>query len=400
MANSKNIVICLDGTGNQIEENLSNVLKLYRMLIKDEEQIVFYDQGVGTLKKTYTWGRWKQMTRQVIGLAFGHGLDRNVLLAYEFIVKHYQEVKIDSQTVYDHIYIFGFSRGAHTARVLAGLIYEIGILRPEQIHLSKAALMAYKQSQKTNISNDLENQTDYEGAGSNFRRIVNPMTGAIQFLGAFDTVSSVFVPNSNGILPPLIREKLPHTSANPAVRHFRHAMAVDERRRMFRLDRWTMGQHFKPNKYSTGQPRDQDAKEVWFSGYHSDVGGGYKRDDSGLSQIPLRWMADEAKSCGLKINARMADYVMGIKSYSTTTKYQYPKPDAAANSHDSMKLFWRLLEFLPKSNRFKEWPKRSSFLRYYLPLCEPRFIEQGENIDPSVHERKRKVKDYNPENVV
>ena len=152
---AKNIVVCLDGTGNQIEENISNVLKLYRALDKpigaEANQIVFYDQGVGTIGQTNTWGVLRQKFTAVWGLATGLGLDDNVLRAYDFIVRHFREERVkgedgQTRTVRDRICIFGYSRGAHTARVLAAFIHNIGILKPEQLHLSGAALTAYKRA--------------------------------------------------------------------------------------------------------------------------------------------------------------------------------------------------------------------------------------------------------------
>lgn len=389
----KNLVICLDGTGNQIEENLSNVLKLYRTLEKNDEQLVFYDQGVGTLKRTLTWGRRKQQLKHFLGLAFGYGLDRNVLNAYEFLIQNYSERKTKAGTLSDCIYIFGFSRGAHTARVLAGLIYEIGILRPEQIHLSKAALMAYKQSARKSADDKRNSE------GVNFRRVVQPRVAAVKFLGVFDTVSSVFVPNSKGYWPPLVREKLPHTCSNPAVENFRHAVSIDERRRMFRLDGWDENQNFQPNRHSQAEPQTQDAKEVWFSGYHSDVGGGHERMDSGISQYPLIWMLGEAGTKGIKVFDRMAQYVSGVKPYSSKTKYFYPSPDVMAPHHDSMSWIWKTIEFAPKSVRFQEWPDRNSKLGYYFPSCEPRRIPDSAEIHASVQKRVANIKAYEPVNI-
>lgn len=397
MGSEKNIVICLDGTGNQIEENLSNVLKLYRTLEKSEKQVVFYDQGVGTLKRTFTWGKRKQQLKHVLGLAFGYGLDRNVLQAYEFIVQNYVEQKVNRKTVRDSIYIFGFSRGAHTARVLAGLIYEIGILRPEQIHLSAAALMAYKESVPTGLPDT--DEAGYEGEGMNFRRVANPRTAAVKFLGVFDTVSSVFVPNAKGYWPPLVREKLPRTQENPGVENFRHAIAVDERRRMFRVDHWEKDQEFKPNVHSQGDTEKQDAREIWFSGFHSDVGGGHDRIDSGISQYPLIWMLGEAAGKGLQVFDRMADYVSGVKPYTSSTEYLYPAPDVKAAHHDSMSRIWSVAEYFPKRVHPRKWPGRKSFMGCYLPRSEPRFIEPGDEIHASVHDRIKAVPGYDPENV-
>ena len=127
----RNSIICCDGTGNEISENISNVLKLYRCLRKTEKtqprQLVFYDPGVGTLERPDPWHKLKQDFNAILGLATGYGLDDNVLAAYAFLV-------LSSQTG-DQIYLFGFSRGAYTVRVLAGLIHKIGLITPEQVNL-------------------------------------------------------------------------------------------------------------------------------------------------------------------------------------------------------------------------------------------------------------------------
>ena len=137
----KNIIICCDGTGNEISENISNVLKLYRCMRKTPKtqpvQAVFYDPGVGTLARPDPWRKLKQDFIAILGLATGYGLDDNVLDAYEFVVRNYEDG--------DHIYLFGFSRGAYTVRVLAGLIHKVGLISPHQVNLAGSGLTAYKQ---------------------------------------------------------------------------------------------------------------------------------------------------------------------------------------------------------------------------------------------------------------
>src|SRR5215813_1481181 len=132
MREPRNIVILCDGTGNEISENISNVLKLYRCLRKTEKttprQIVYYDPGVGTLSRPNVWHKLKQDFNAILGLATGYGLDDNVLAAYRFLVQNWQEG--------DRVYMFGFSRGAYTVRVLAALIHKIGLIAPEQSNLS------------------------------------------------------------------------------------------------------------------------------------------------------------------------------------------------------------------------------------------------------------------------
>jgi uncharacterized protein (DUF2235 family) len=104
---AKNLVICCDGTGNEVEANLSNVLKLFRIVRKGDDQIVYYHPGVGTLSSADPWSRLKSNTLLVLGLATGYGLDGNVLDSYQFLLDHYDDG--------DQVYLFGFSRGAYTS---------------------------------------------------------------------------------------------------------------------------------------------------------------------------------------------------------------------------------------------------------------------------------------------
>ena len=387
---SKNIIICLDGTGNKIEENLSNVLKLYRILDKNDKQIVYYDQGVGTFGQQDTWGVLSQKIKTFWGKLTGYGLDKNVLEAYKFIVTHYKSDKNEQ----DKLFIFGFSRGAHTARVLAGMIYMMGVLRPDQVNLAGAALTAYKRAgTKSGKKNALY-----------FARITATKSGhrkntAIEFMGVWDTVSSVIIPDAARFFLPGI-ERLRLTRDNPAVRIFRHAMAIDEKRRMFRVDKWTDGQYFKPNPRSTGEPVPQNSKQVWFAGDHSDVGGGYKRAESAIAQYPLKWMITEASSAGLEINLRMFKHVANGEPYSSNSMHNYPKPTTTEKPHDSMKLLWPLLEYFPKFKKNLEWRDRKVwFGRFYFPQKEPRFIEADAIIHDSVYQRMENCREYNPENV-
>src|SRR5579884_1747545 len=134
----KNIVICCDGTGNQINDHLSNVLKLYRVLQKTDDQRVYYSPGVGTVGDYDSWQVVKQHVREFLGLATGYGLDENVLDAYRFLCTNYEEG--------DAIFLFGFSRGAYTVRVLAAFVYVIGLLKPDQLNLADYAFTAYKKA--------------------------------------------------------------------------------------------------------------------------------------------------------------------------------------------------------------------------------------------------------------
>jgi len=376
----KNIVICCDGTGNEVEANLSNVLKLYRCVKKNKQQIVFYDPGVGTLSSSDGWSRFKNRTKQVFGLATGRGLDQNVLDAYHFLVDRYEKG--------DLIYIFGFSRGAYTARVLGGFLRLIGLLSPHQKNLCTFALTAYKRAAEKN---------DFEIAWR-FQRVTSAERVPIKFIGVWDTVSSVLVPRPDRFYIPSL-QKLPYTARNEFVEVFRHAIAIDERRRMFRINRWTEPQVYKPNPFDKGREQPpQDIKQVWFAGVHSDVGGGYAEKESGLAKFPLQWMLDEAKEHGLIVSTAMYNHlVLGHKRKGGSRTYV--EPNSTAELHDSMTWGWRLQEWLPKHTKFLESPKRRSFLGLYIPRSEPRLIEEGSSIHFSVTERMKKVSDYKPENI-
>ncbi len=310
----KNIVVCCDGAGNEISENISNVLKLYRVLRKTEKteprQVVFYDPGVGTLARPNPWTKLKQDAVTVLGLATGYGLDKNVLTAYNFLINNYEEG--------DDIFLFGFSRGAYTVRVLAGLIHRVGLLAAQQCNLADAALTAYKQASAMIFDQEgfdaaldgSDSDKDHPQAqpvnrddrASQFARIVSTRWPTIKFVGVWDTVASVIVPRPDRFYA-FSLQKLAFTQLNPSVRVFRQAIAIDERRRMFRLEPWKEPQTFMRNRFSaTNNSEPQDSLQVWFAGVHADIGGGYPEKESGLSKFPLLWMIDEAVKHGLTVN--------------------------------------------------------------------------------------------------
>jgi uncharacterized protein (DUF2235 family) len=109
---SKNIVLLLDGTSNQISQDRTNVLRLFQTLKKDESQLVYYDPGVGTFGGDGSWFRTKRKAREIWGLATGMGLDRNVKKAYRFLVENYKPGKpsgAGENGGRDQIMIFGLT---------------------------------------------------------------------------------------------------------------------------------------------------------------------------------------------------------------------------------------------------------------------------------------------------
>lgn len=406
----KNIVVCCDGTGNEISENISNVLKLYRVLRKTgrttPRQVVFYDPGVGTLARPNPWTKLKQDTITVLGLATGYGLDDNILKAYAFLVDHYEEG--------DDIFLFGFSRGAYTVRVLAGLIHKIGLLAPQQCNLADAAITAYKQASATIVEQedlgaaDGDPDDDQERSqvqpssrddrASQFARIVSTRWPTIKFVGVWDTVASVIIPRPDRFYA-FSLQKLAFTQLNPSVRVFRQAIAIDERRRMFRLEPWKEAQTFMHNRFSaTNNSEPQDALQVWFAGVHADIGGGYPEKESGLSKFPLLWMIEEAVKHGLSVNRQTVNQLAwGIQRKGSP--FSYVAPDVMRDPHQSMTKVWRCLEWIPKADKYKEWTARKSAFGYYIPDAEPRPIPSDAYIHESVINRMKAVPAYEPVNL-
>jgi len=405
----KNIVICCDGTGNEISENISNVLKLYRCLRKTDRtephQVVFYDPGVGTLARPDPWRKAWQDTITILGLATGYGLDDNVLAAYEFLVNNYSEG--------DNIYLFGFSRGAYTVRVLAGLVHKVGLVSPQQVNLAGAGLTAYKQFSSNGQSGpgpgpnqlvDGDDEADQTGPATKddqaaqFARILSAKWPTIRLVGVWDTVASVIVPRPDRFYLPSLQE-LAFTQNNQSVKSFRQAISIDERRRMFRLKPWDEGQTFMRNRFSkTNNAEPQDSLQVWFAGVHADIGGGYPEKESGLSKFPLLWMIDEAVKCGLAVDQRTVNQLAwGVQRKGSP--FSYVAPDFMRDPHDSMSAAWRILEYWPKADKYKEWRARHSFLGHYIPDAEPRPIPENAFVHESIVKRMQAVPRYQPINM-
>ena len=376
---TRNIVICCDGTGNEVGRNLSNVLKLFRILKKSEHQRVYYDPGVGTIGELDDWQRFKQKAVGFFGLATGYGLDDNVLDAYRFLAENARED--------DAIWLFGFSRGAYTVRILAGFIHLMGLLPADQINLAGYALAAYKR---------ISASDDFSEA-RHFRRVAGGRSIPIRFVGVWDTVSSVIVPRPDRFYLPSL-QMLPFTRTNPGVEIFRQAIALDERRRMFRLNKWTEQQEYDPNPFDSASSKPQDVRQVWFSGVHADIGGGYPEQESGLSKFPLLWMLREAKDAGLDLNTSMLHHLAeGVPRKGSD--HVYVPPDAAGMLHRSLAGLWRILEWLPKRTKWREWPKGRSLLGLYLPRGEPRLVPEGARIHHSVVRRRDLIVAYDPLNL-
>lgn len=394
----RNLVICCDGTGNEIGVTISNVLKLFRIVEKSDRQSVWYNAGVGTIGQQNPWTRWMQKVRGVFGLVTGLGLDDHVLAAYRFLCSNYQEG--------DHVYLFGFSRGAYTVRALAAFVHVMGIFRPDQLNIAGHAWTAFKRASARDYSKATlstprtaaqpgEKLSALEEAW-HFSRVVGGKPITIEFVGVWDTVASVIVPRLEQLS--LSLQTLAFTRTNPSVKVFRQAMAIDERRRMFRLNPWAAPQTFRPNPFNRRFDVAQDIKQVWFAGVHADIGGGYHETESGLSKYPLAWMIEEAAAAGLRVNRPMINHLVFGKPRKDST-HSYTPPDFRARLHRSLTLWWAPVEIIPKLKKWREWPRnRPAFLGLYIPWGEPRFIPAGAFVHESASDRRAAGIDYDPVN--
>ena len=379
VAMPKNIVILLDGTSNQISADRTNILRLYGTLEKSEAQLVYYDPGVGTLGAEQAWlGFWRK-TVEVWGMVTGYGMDQNVKEAYRFLVENF-EAGPDGQ---DQIYIFGFSRGAYSARVLAGFLHAFGLMEKRNLNLLDYAYRAYKRIGSKVAGAGSENAW---GEINLFSKTLRPYHPSVRLLGLFDTVSSVI---ESGRYGPRLRGHA-FTNNNTSVQSVRQALAIHEKRIMFRPCLWPPGQAFKRNKFSNAAGAPQDTREVWFTGVHADVGGGYPEAESGLAKEALRWMIEQTRPTGLKfITSTVNQLVLGTSQGGN--RKQYTKPSAFGQKQVSMNPAWAVLEFLPAFR--PKASKRKRFFGFTLPLFELRHIPRAALIHHSVFERAAAYRD-------
>jgi uncharacterized protein (DUF2235 family) len=280
----RQLVVLCDGTNNNITGGKSdtNVLKLMDLLEQDAGQHVFYDPGVGNASALpgATWmDRARRRLDRLSGLAFGQGAYENIAEAYIFLMRRYRPG--------DQIFIFGFSRGAFTARAVAGMVNQFGLLRPELENMVATLVHVYF----SDAEGDARQQAHLDKVASDIRRLCTPgdsVQHEVYFVGVWDTVSSIG-------LPPFSREiQRPPTVSGKRMRHVRQALALDEHRRPFRPRLYAENNFDLPNKHG------QTLKQEWFAGAHSDVGGGHGEGEDRLADEALHWLVEEARSLHLR----------------------------------------------------------------------------------------------------
>ncbi len=277
---ARNIVLCSDGTGSSgTDWKGSNVWKAFRGVVRHEagesEQLVFYDEGVGTSGLS---------VKKALGNAFGYGLSQNIRELYTSLAKNYRSG--------DRIFIYGFSRGAFTARSLAGMIADVGVIKgrgldPDKLdELVKAAYKAYRS---------WDEKRGHRLAA--LKRECTLRDARIHFVGVWDTVDAIGVPvdELRAVIYWIARRFLrPHNMRfNGKTDNMYHALAIDDDRQTFSPD------------VMKEQEDGRKIEQVWFAGAHTNVGGGYPRQ--GMSDVAADWMMSKSEECGLRFTKEDRD---------------------------------------------------------------------------------------------
>ena len=331
----RNIVLCFDGTNNEFGPENTNVVRLVQSLGRDESrQLIYYDPGVGTLPEPGAFSWLQKKLSEILGLAFGAGLGWKVQEAYKYLMANWRPG--------DRVYLFGFSRGAYTARVLAGFLHAIGLLPRGNVNLVPYAFRLYAASRSR------RSKPEYWKLVDGFRHTFARETASpddrrrfpIHFVGVWDTVSTV-----GWIWNP--KTFVFTTISNTSVESFRHAVSIDERRCFFRQNL------FNPPINGNGEvppiPPGRDVVEHWFSGVHSDVGGGYPDPDNpdggpkvpcGLWRLPFTWIVEAARSQDLLVDE--------TRYHKVLSPDESPARAELDPKHESLVGLWWLAEFFPK----------------------------------------------------
>ncbi len=375
---ARQLVVCLDGTGNSFCATPTNVVRILRSLSSDLDEVLpYYDQGVGTFGQQDTLFEWEKTPSRILGLAFGWGLPRTVESAYRFLAQNYR--------IGDEIYLFGFSRGSYSIRALAALLHVCGLVQPHQLNLFDYAWAMLTARKKIDPAGDASTSATQDSAipppadapdfelQRQFKETFG-RTVAVKFMGVFDTVKSV-----GWVYSPTV---IPYTTSNPAVQTVRHAMAIDERRVFFRQEAWS----YKPFPLT-------DAKQVWFAGVHSDIGGGYAIETSQLASVALCWMLGEAIANGLKVDR--------ARSLGEMRPPQGAAPDLTAPMHNSMEGAWFLAEWAPTYVWSVAEKRRKLGIGAMPPFGKPRprVIPENSLLHVSVKKRLLERPDYRPPNL-
>jgi uncharacterized protein (DUF2235 family) len=272
----KRIAIFLDGTWNTLQNN-TNVWRLKSLCDPAaSNQPVYYNKGVGT-----------SFGEAVRGGVEGYGIDQEIIDAYTWLTECFEPG--------DQIFIFGFSRGAYTARSLSGLVAKCGVLRPGAPLSIEQLFGRYRRRSEKTLNDLLHGPTSVDLEERWLVKYCEPTK--IRMVGVWDTVGSLGSPVAS------LRSKIAEyifldTHLRVQNEFAFHALAIDEQRKSFEPTLWTKTVR---NDAAQGVALPRPLSEVeqrWFVGAHANVGGGYPSDV--LAQPPLEWLMGKAAGLGLR----------------------------------------------------------------------------------------------------
>ncbi len=287
----RRLIALFDGTWNKVQTR-TNVERLWKLIAPVDpsgiEQICKYVPGVGV----------QPGIGHLLGGAFGLGLSGNVEEGYGWLSGQWRDG--------DEIWLFGFSRGAYTARSLGGLIRKCGLLKPgaKQGVASAAIDEAYAYYRNDDQPGVPVNGVDPTAA---WRAQHGVREVKIRFIGVWDTVGSLGIPGVASWFPfSRKRYGFHDTDLSKIVQYAYQALALDEHRADFKPTKWVRPDAtLAPGELRTAwKPEQIEVEQRWFAGAHSDIGGGEKTDGAGhspdtLPEIALAWMQARAKGAGL-----------------------------------------------------------------------------------------------------
>jgi uncharacterized protein (DUF2235 family) len=387
MARVERLIVCFDGTWNTPEDQ-TNVSRLYTAIADRHSgcprQLKFYDAGVGT-----------ETGSKLLGGALGTGLSANIMQGYAWLVEQYERFAGErsrleaDREVFEagaEIFIFGFSRGAFTARSLAGLVNRLGLLkrdelerargRPDETYgdnrLLKEAWDLYRRSNP-----DKSTETRTQDPWKSFRHN-HCWNVKVKCLGVWDTVGALGLPRVRNALVPFLSKRLEFhdTALGRVVEHAYHAIAIDEHREDYAATLWE-----RPHKMT------QAIEQRWFPGAHANVGGGY--EDDLLPDPPLAWMAEKALALGLEFTDEFA-----MKQGRVTCKSALPVDFALHGNEHLSPVRDSYSDFM--FGVYKGLRSLVGRKRFYRPML----ISKGnETIDQSAHMKWTADPTYRPSNL-
>lgn len=298
----KRLVFCFDGSWNRLDApHPTNVLltaeSVLPMAEKGVAQVTFYDEGVGSAEG-----------EAFAGGVFGAGLVRNLSDGYRFLIFNYAPG--------DEIYVFGFSRGAYTARSFVGLLNTCGILDRQNARLADEAVGLYKRRNPSleyrdellqfRRDNCAQVSVSDEEDAWRVQNVPGYASGAawrlgVRFLGVWDTVGALGIPHYIVMANAINRMHQFHdVSLSPLVEQARHAVAIDEHKVDFQPTLWENLAALNAARGADPQSASAPYQQRWFPGGHGSVGGGGER--RGLSDLALEWIWDGARQAGLQLD--------------------------------------------------------------------------------------------------